>query len=342
MATHWQQSVEPTTDGFFLWNVVPGFVSSQPVTICRTTHTEFCESMRLFEVPPNHPSRLENHGSIRSDGFQGPQWRITVTGRSYVGVIQYRILDGANLTRALTIKADGLVGLGNANDPSAWWYLVPIPPYGWDIVNAGNGYRLNTTTNGTGLQLSPALCGLTHWDILRPGRTKGFHRSHFWIPPFFSQAFCNEPRKYSPVGIMEPIIGNKVVRPANAPPGRKQASNEADALQSALGDITCTLLAVGNDGNATYYQGWTADPTSGAADPVSGLSSQMSLSSPINIERERELFGDTRARAISGTGEYNERWTQLNRPAALQATIRKRIAPVYSNLEWTPPSVIYF
>ena len=117
MATHWQQSVEPTTDGFFLWNVVPGFVSSQPVTICRTTHTEFCESMRLFEVPLNHPSRLENHGSIRSDGFQGPQWRITVTGRSYVGVIQYRILDGANLSRALTIKADGLVGLENANDP---------------------------------------------------------------------------------------------------------------------------------------------------------------------------------------------------------------------------------
>ena len=65
----WRPVVEPTTDGHFLWHVAPGFAgSSQPVTICATTHSQFLESMRLFGVPANHPCRLENHGI---NGFQG-------------------------------------------------------------------------------------------------------------------------------------------------------------------------------------------------------------------------------------------------------------------------------
>lgn len=54
---------------------VPGFVGAQtPVTVCRTTHPGFRESMRLFGVPSNHPSRLENHEGVGG----GHEWIITL------------------------------------------------------------------------------------------------------------------------------------------------------------------------------------------------------------------------------------------------------------------------
>ena len=184
MATQWLPAVEPTTDGFFLWHVVPGFATvSQDVTTCRTTHPEFCESMRLFGIPKDHAVRLEKHG-LSGDGFVGPHWRIVIAGRSFTGAIQYRILDRANPSRGLTKTASGLVGLGTAADDAARWYLVPAPPFGWDIVHVATGFRLNAGTNGSGVELSPALSGLTHWDIVSPGRTKGGHHSHLWLFPF--------------------------------------------------------------------------------------------------------------------------------------------------------------
>ena len=328
--TQWQGTVEPTTDGFFLWNVAPGFAgSSHAVTVCRTTHPEFCESMRLFGVPINHPSRLEEHGSILSDGYQGPGWRIVVTGRSHVGVIQYRILDATNTANALTLKGSGLVGLGSATEAGSLWYLVPRPDFGWDIANASNGHRLDVGANGSGLQLTPALAGWTHWDVLRPGRTKGFHRSHFWMPPFFGQAFCNQPRGYSMGGSMQPVVGNRTVKSANANSGATRNHNEADALRTAEANPACTLLALNNNGTATYYEGWTADPANPAFDPLNDPVSitGMCMSTGNQIDRERQLFGDTRARGSDGTGEYNDRWVAAGRPATGVVLYERRPPP---------------
>ena len=60
---HWDKPIGLWLDTPFLWHVVPGFaVTEDPLVICRTSHPEFLESMRLFGVPPDHPSRLEQHG----------------------------------------------------------------------------------------------------------------------------------------------------------------------------------------------------------------------------------------------------------------------------------------
>jgi hypothetical protein len=285
--------------------------------------------MRLFGMPSNHPARLENHTGIRSSGFMGSQWKVVIAGRSFVGVIQYYILSFADPSKALVMVGEAMVGLGSTSMPEAAWYLIPIPPYGWDIVNATNGFRLNATAT-SGLEMSPALTGLTHWDILRPGRTKGFHRSHFWLPPFFMQAFCNQPRTYSPMSQMEPLVGNLL-----GPGGKTTTEGETEALAACTKEITCNTLCVRNDGQVTRWQGWNPDPKQAAPDPVQGPVARMCGSLAITIERERQLFGDTRPRGTAGrspTGEYSEWWSRMGRPPT-GVVLYQRRAPPSSNTE---------
>ena len=332
MATtsQWIPAVEPTTDAFFLWHVVPGFIGrGNMVNICRTTHPQFCESMRLFGTPTDHPVRLENHGTIRMEGFRGPQWQIGIAGRSHTGAVQYRILDGSNPSLGLVARGGGnMVGMGDTSSKDALWYIVPKPPFGWDFVHAGLGYRLNMSDNDTALMLSPSLGGLTHWDILRPGRTRGYHRSHFWLPPFFQQAFCNRPREYSALDAMEAVVGTTLVPPQQgASTGQSRMMLEADALSACAQDAACSILAVNNNGTMTGYSGWTIDSTTPASDPVTDEGGRLFQSTPDMVERERQIFGDTRPRNGIGEGntrEHVERWVMLRRPAVGIVLYRRR------------------
>ena len=313
-------TVEPTTDGHFLWHVAPGFVQhSQPVVVCVTTHPQFAESMRLFGVPVDHPSRLENVGSaFRSGGFQGSQWRVLLCGRSYTGVFRYYLVNAMEPTLCLQARGAS-VQLGSGTSPDHAWYLVPHPPYGWDIVHAGSGLRLDMNDTDDGLQLTNALNSDTHFDILRPGRTKGFHRSHFWLPTFLQQAFCNQPRTYPVMQPLEAVTGNLAIPgPGAQTSGEDLHGNESEHIRTTGAESVYTLVGVNNNGTTTRYKGWIMDPSRLAADPLLTTGTQCGYQSN-QILLERQLFGDTRHRTADDTDapstrEYNLRWKLLGRP----------------------------
>ena len=297
--------------------------------------------MRLFGVPNDHVCRLENHGSLRSEGFRGPQWKISVAGRSHLAVVQFRLLDGSDPSRALvTKKGEQSVGIGDPMDVRALWYLVPRPPYGWDIVSAQFGLRLNAADNAVCLELSPALAGLTHWEILRFGRTKGQHRSHFWLPPFFAQAFCTKPREHDAWGVMEPVVANHLVAQENANSPSVMTITDAEGLAACNKKSTCSALAINNDGTVTTYSGWVVQSTKEEPDPLDNELGRMNGCTVAMAEREHQLFGDTRPRGVNGdiqavrgslrglrpdkTGEYNARWSLLGRPSTGMVLFRRR------------------
>lgn len=190
------------SDGSLLWHAVPGFVgAAQPVTIVRTTHPGFLESMRLFGVPAKHACRLEEHPGL---GFADAGWRVALGSKSFLGVARFQIVN-AGTGRCLGVGADGGTPAALAApaasapaDTHVLWYLVPRPPYGYDLVHAGSGRRLDWSETGQRLQLVAAADGYTHWERViffrgsdpaatccvgtrrtgRTGRTTGCHR--FW------------------------------------------------------------------------------------------------------------------------------------------------------------------
>ena len=166
------------------WHVVPAFsIFSRKVTVCRTTHPSFVESMRWFGVPSTHPCRLENHPGTLIAG----DWTISLHSKSFLGVCRFQLHDGVTPDRVLgtdggngvvmkTLSVDYGIGLepnarikapirAGGDDQDSCWYIVPRAPLGWAIVHAITGRRLEVDASGA-LTLTERLMGYTHWDFI--------------------------------------------------------------------------------------------------------------------------------------------------------------------------------
>ena len=89
-----------------LWcarSLAPGFVGATlPVTLVRTTHAGFLESMRLFGVPPDHGCRLERAVAYTPERWHGLEQhpglsRQGTFGRGFGVEMYYIILSDPNV-----------------------------------------------------------------------------------------------------------------------------------------------------------------------------------------------------------------------------------------------------
>ena len=299
---------ETVDAGGALWHVVPGFVDGKrPVTIVRTTHPSFLESMRLFGVPDGHPSRLEGHAGCGTVGAT-QQWIVLPHTKSVMGIVRYKIMDAANPDRRLTVGADGAATVKLGEAPNAGlWYIVPAPPYGWDLVAANTGKRLEVQQDGRLLTV-PQLTGSTHFDIMRLGRTRSTHRSHFWPPPFFAQALSQTPRRPVSVPGMEAVVGTQI------PQAGQLSTNlsEKDCVKQCADNTGCTAVWFDNERNCVTFNGGTPDPSADRDTlypPMDALSASQSDVYPHSvIERERRLFGDPTSRMSTAVPERTGTW----------------------------------
>lgn len=265
----WNESVGLWQDTPYIWNAAPGFLGrNHHLTIVRTTHPAFCDSMRLFGLDSKHPARLECHTGVDS-GFRGTGWFITLESISPLGVCRYHLRDGGNANRCLgtTDANDTTVGWVTVTDNSdavermrATWYLVPAPrsELGWSIVHGLSGKRLEATSpDGKGLQMSAKLMGFTYWDVLRHSPNKASHRSHFWLPPFLARTMGPDTREGYGWQPMESVIGTVVKKGSGAQdPKTESISQTMDCLKKCE-DEKCDLVMHGS-GQCTLYKGWTA------------------------------------------------------------------------------------
>lgn len=285
----------------FLWFTVPAFVGGmQSVTVVQTTHPEFRESMRLFGVPADHGSRLENHPGITPNA--APNWCIILTGMSPLGVGRYHIRDPDRPDHRLVVADNGTaqmqdVGWVEAKDKT--WYIVPCPPYGWDLVYASTGARLEAQADGQ-LRAVPNLGGDTHFDFLRYAPTAADHRSHFWLPPFFAQTMCNVPRRPVRVAGMQAVVGTHVG--ANSRPETQQMEEEAFVRRCASDDA-CNAAWVDSEGKCNRWVNAVPDPSldmQGDYADLDRLTADQAYPYTV-LERERRLFGDS----LSGRWKNN-------------------------------------
>ena len=256
----WSTSTGFWEDGPLLWHCIPGFVGTTlPLTLCRTTHPHFLESMRLFGVPENHPSRLERHGLA---GFIGQEWYIVLHSHSPLGVSRYQLLCAGNTKLALGLVSGSMIPtLVPTDNGIDTWNILPAYPFGWDFVHANTGHRLEVgDAMGTSVSLSPALNGWTHWDILRFGEAP---RPHFWLPVSFANPMVPDEAamRVYPVntGPVEAVIyGNATSTRTSTHPTAKDAN-----LQSCITECekqSCAFFSLNNENKCTVYgNDWTLD-----------------------------------------------------------------------------------
>jgi hypothetical protein len=184
-------------DQDWLWYILPGFIGLKTtVTIARVTHPDFHTSYRLFGVPADHPSRLENHKGLSTSATG---WNITPFRVSSRGVGHYHI-------RTAGVKAGGVSSsclqpvsndenrvVLDSQQPHGVWMFVPRTPaggHGWDIVHVDTGRRLVASEDGV-LELTARIHPTTHWDVMLHHPNVDQHRSHYWLPDFFAHTFVN-------------------------------------------------------------------------------------------------------------------------------------------------------
>lgn len=324
----WTEDQGLWADTPYLWHAVPGFIgTTYPLTVCRSTHPGFCESMRLFGVDADHGCRLEQHAGLSSKGgggFVGPGWFITVHSKTHLGVCRYLLRDAGRPSQGLAVVND-VLGLQTVkgDDTDDTWYILPVPNQGgWDLVHAASGRRLEVPPDdpaSSSMVLSSALGGLTHWEIWRPHRRSALHRCHFWLPPFLADAVRPEPTSddqyYTGVlGTMAASMSTKVVKRDGVAGTAEPQTVSVNTLEQCLtkcesGDVGCTALSMDNEGNCTIYQGWDVVAVAGDT-PVEGDASVAVLPGPRGVptqrlDRERRLLRDPRKRTGAGQGAMN-------------------------------------
>ena len=319
-------------DAPFLWHALPGFVASPtPLTIVRTTHPLFAESMRLFGVPAEAAAvRLEAHlsrtGGVRP--FVGPGWRLAVEGQSPMGVPFWCLVDAGDPRSVLGVRAadvdtdDALVLLDRPGLPEAaadaWerclFYLVPAPaPYGYSLVHAalGSGRRLEAADDAApqALRLVRGLTGLTHFDVLRPAATAAAHRPQFWLPAFFGCLIGG--RDHGRLLDYEPLAGG-AIRPRDDRDPAPSGDRDAPASTAAL----CVRRAREANAEAATYDAegrcvvWAQARVDAATPPgwtVASLAPGPCGMREGFFDQQRRVFGDKVSRTATtagGTGEY--------------------------------------
>ena len=302
-SVEWSTSTGFWEDGPLLWHCVPGFVGTTfPLTLCRTTHPHFLESMRLFGVADDHPSRLERHGIA---GFVGKHWCIVLHSHSPLGVSRYQLLCADKQDVALGVVSGSMTPtMVPRNNGIDTWNIVPAYPFGWDIVHANTGHRLEVgDPMGASLTLSPALNGWTHWDVLRFGASP---RPHFWLPrPFANPLVPDETtmRAY-PVnsGPMEAVVYDNVEGTGTHP------TPKDGTLQSCIAECdktSCSFFSLNNENKcAVYGSGWTLDNRLTKTQALVGPAGR-----PVpHLLWERRLLRDGVLRSTTGTKEYPAGW----------------------------------
>ena len=293
----------------------------------------------MFGVPDNHPSRLERHINVATTfpaGGGSKPWVVSLIGTSHLGVPRYRL---TNRNQSHGLEATGNQGsVTMAGGSGHSWLLVPHLPHGYNIVHAGSGRRLEISANGTNLELSTALTGFTHWDVLCPDANLANHRPHFWLPPFFAQCLCDHRRAY-PVGHnMEAVVGSRLSG-VTTNLERKRCANQDDFLK-ACDDRNSSVASLDGAGMGVFYTGSAALAADGSAGPgeadmaLVALTGQGVMDSA-EISVERRVYGDARARGVTAdanndtTAEYTEAWVhKTGLSDATQVFYRRRAVAV--------------